>query len=79
VGYSGEKRGLGGCPRIEAVARGSGFETIFSIIKRRILGIFNDKSVGNGFGPHQRPRRGEIQEVFHQFNRGNGPKSAFPQ
>jgi hypothetical protein len=33
---------LGGCPRIEAVARESGFESIFLIIMRRIHTVFNE-------------------------------------
>ena len=33
------------------------------------MGLFNDKSAGSGFGPRKRPRRGEIQDVFHQHDR----------
>jgi hypothetical protein len=47
---------LGGCPRIEAVARESGFESIFSIIMRRILVVFNEFNRKNGSNPLFRSR-----------------------
>jgi hypothetical protein len=39
---------LGGCPRIEGVARESGFESIFLIIMRRILAALNKFNQKNG-------------------------------
>jgi hypothetical protein len=39
---------LGGCPRIEAVTRESGFEAIFLIKMRRILVVFNEFNRKNG-------------------------------
>ncbi len=39
--------------------------------------LFNDKSAWSGFGPRQRPQRGEIQGVFDHYNRIVGHFGAF--